>query len=63
VQVNEFALYRSRCPKCGLQMALARIEVIDQSDHDQRTFECVHCSIEIIKTVPYKYSKEPPQSA
>ena len=41
-------------------MGLARIEVIDQPEHDQRTFECVHCSIELTKTVPYKYNNEPP---
>ena len=54
--------YRPLCAKCGLQMGLARIELIDQPTHDLRTFECVYCSVEFTKTVPYKYNNEPPRA-
>jgi len=53
---------RRTCPKCGLQMGLARIELIDQPGHELRTFECVHCSTELTETVRYKYGDKPLQA-
>ena len=43
-------------------MGLARIEPVDQPEHELRTFECVHCSTELTETVRYKYSNKPPQA-
>jgi hypothetical protein len=33
-----------RCPSCGLPMLLSHIEPSDETDHDERTFECVLCA-------------------
>ena len=54
--------YRPVCAKCGVQMGLARIELIDQPDHDLRTFECIRCSTELTRTMRFMYSKEPPRA-
>ena len=50
---------RPTCPKCGLQMGLALIEVMKEAEHDVRTFTCVHCSTELTEPVRYKYSNKP----
>src|SRR5262245_26071679 len=35
---------RRRCPLCGLQMFLARIEPSEDVDSEERTFECSACA-------------------
>jgi len=52
---------RPTCAKCGLQMGLDRIKVIEQPDQDLRTFKCFHCVTEITEKVQYKCSNQPPQ--
>jgi hypothetical protein len=42
---------RPICPKCGVQMGVARIELIGQPDSDLRTFKCPLCSGELTETV------------
>ena len=42
-----------RCPDCGGEMWLARIEP-DEPDHDKRTFECQACLKTITQVVKYK---------
>jgi Zn-finger nucleic acid-binding protein len=42
-----------KCPKCGAQMWLARIE-LDKPDHDKRTYECPACENVIIEVVKYR---------
>ena len=42
-----------KCPNCGAQMWLARIEP-DQPDYDRRTFECPECDHVLTKIVKFR---------
>ena len=42
-----------KCPKCGEQMWLARIEP-DKPDYDKRTYECPVCENVMIEVVKYR---------
>ena len=44
---------KSKCPKCGARMWLARIEP-DKPDHDKRTYECPACDNVAIEVVKYR---------
>ena len=44
---------RPECPRCGMQMMLARIEP-DHLHHDKRTFECSNCGNETTEIVRFK---------
>ena len=45
---------RRRCPKCGLQMFLSRIEPSDQVDREERTYECAMCPYGETLTVKFR---------
>ena len=42
-----------KCPKCGAQTWLARIEP-DKSDYDKRTHQCQVCENFMIEVVKYR---------
>ena len=58
MQISDYVLPKQRishpkCPECGAEMLLARIES-DEPDHDSRTLECQVCLKEVIKIVKYR---------
>ena len=42
-----------KCPKCGAQMWIARIEP-DEPDYDKRTYECPACDNVLVEIVKYR---------
>jgi DNA-directed RNA polymerase subunit M/transcription elongation factor TFIIS len=50
---NPAAIEFPRCPHCGGQMMLTRIEP-DAPGHDRRTFECKDCGHSESKTVAFR---------
>jgi hypothetical protein len=39
-------IFRRRCPSCGLQLFLTRIEPTDHVDYEERSYECSACAYE-----------------
>jgi hypothetical protein len=52
--LNQVQVHRPPCPQCGGPTSLARIEPLAQTDHDQRTFDCLTCSHANTITVKYR---------
>ena len=44
---------RPKCPQCGTQMWIARIEPYDAA-HDTRTYECPACNACVTQTVKFR---------
>jgi hypothetical protein len=45
---------RRRCPSCGLQLFLSRIEPTDRVDYEERTYECSMCAYGETVTVKFR---------
>jgi len=45
---------RRRCPTCGLQLLLSRMERSDRDDYENRTFECSMCDYEEAVKVKFR---------
>jgi hypothetical protein len=45
---------RRRCPSCGLQLFLSRIEPTDQVGYEERSYECLMCAYEETVTVKFR---------
>ena len=55
VTPSSLLIGRPKCPKCGIQMALTRIEP-DKPDYDRRTFDCPSC--DHVENVVVRYTPE-----
>lgn len=53
ITLSKYDIPTPKCPKCGSQMWMARIEP-DLPDHDKRTFECPQCDHSLTEIVKYK---------
>jgi ribosomal protein S27AE len=43
-----------RCPSCGLQLFLSRIEPTDRENYEERTYECGMCAYGETVTVKFR---------
>ena len=43
-----------RCPSCGLQLFMSRIEPTDRDNYEELTYECGMCAYEETVTVKFR---------
>jgi ribosomal protein S27AE len=47
-------LANRRCPSCGLQLFMSRIEPTDRDNYEERTYECGMCAYAETVTVKFR---------